>query len=184
MHSFQWQISDIFPAPKNDMDGTDVKVEITKEGEEVNETNVEDNAVEPAAEIEREKSGNDDELQDVKVQIEEDLATRSEEKEAPARMTEEGKCEQAIKESEKKEDRKAKEDVEKKSNGEPEDVKVEIEKIEEKEAPSMTEEGKCEQATEGGEKEEAGQEKEEAETSYGSLVNNLRQEFGKGKCFF
>ena len=178
MHSFQWQISDIFPAPKNDMDGTDVKVEITKEGEVVNETNVEDNAVEPAAEIEREKSGNDDELEDVKVQIEEDPATRSEEKEAPARMTEEGKCEQAIKESEKKED------GEKKSSGEPEDVKVEIEKIEEKEAPSMTEEGKCEQATEGGEKEEAGQEKEEAETSYGSLVNNLRQEFGKGKCFF
>ena len=161
MHSFQWQISDIFPAPKNDMDGTDVKVEITKEGEEVNETNVEDNAVEPAAEIEREKSGNDDELEDVKVQIEENLATRNEEKEASARLAEEGKCEQATEGSEKKEDGEIK------NNGGPEEVKVQIEEIEE-----------------GSEKKEVGQEKEGAEANYGSLVNNLRQEFGKGKCFF
>ena len=143
-----------------------MKVEITKEGEEVNETNVEDNAVEPAAEIETEKRDNDNELQDVKVQIEEDLATRSEEKEASARMAEEGKCEQATEGSEKEEDGKEKEDGEIKNNGGP-DVKVQIEEIEE-----------------GSEKKEAEQEKEEAEANYGSLVNNLRQEFGKGKCFF
>jgi len=139
------------------MDGTDVKVEITKEGEEVNETNVEDNAVEPAAEIETEKRDNDNELQDVKVQIEENLVTRSEEREASARMAEEGKCEQATEGSEKEGDG----DI--KNNGGPADVKVQIEEIEE-----------------GNEKKEAGQEKEEAEANYGSLVNNLRQEFGKG----
>ena len=143
------------------MDGTDVKVEITKEGEEVNETNVEDNAVEPAAEIETEKRDNDNELEDVKVQVEENLATRSEEKEVSARMAEEGKCEQATEGSEREEDGEIK------NNGGPEDVKVQIEEIEE-----------------GSEKKEAGQEKEEAEANYGSLVNNLRQEFGKGKCFF
>ena len=139
------------------MDGTDVKVEITKEGEEVNETNVEDNTVE----IETEKMDNDNELEDVKVQIEENLATRSEEKEASARLAEEGKCEQATEGSEKEEDGEIK------NNGGPEDVKVQIEEIEE-----------------GSEKKEAGQEKEEAEANYGSLVNNLRQEFVKGKCFF
>ena len=149
------------------MDGTDVKVEITKEGEEVNETNVEDNAVEPAAEIETEKRDNDNELEDVKVQVEENLATRSEEKEASARLAEEGKCEQATEGSEKEEDGEEKEDGEIKNNGGPEDVKVQIEEIEE-----------------GSEKKEAGQEKEEVEANYGSLVNNLRQEFGKGKSFF